>query len=302
MAVEATVDAIVVNYRSSHYLARLLESLATEPVRRVVIWDNFSTDEERDELVRLEREFPRLLVHFAEQNLGFGPGVNAAVQTLSAQERPDFLWILNPDVIVQQGALNRLVRTASAEEVGILSPLILSPGGDRIWYAGGFIDGKGGRSVHANIGRPRSVVAATYERAGFVSGAAPLIDMRVWGKLGGFDESLFLYCEDADLSIRATHSGVTQGVERRAVVLHAEGGSSTGGTGPGPMFYFYVQRNRFRVYRGFTTPLGLVIGRGLPETLRLLILPWRPLNRGSWSRFRASLGGLVAGLRQETHE
>ncbi|MEX2312256.1 MAG: glycosyltransferase, partial [Rhodospirillales bacterium] len=60
---------------------------------------------------------------------------------------------------------------------------------------------------------------------GFVMGAAMLWRMDVWRALGGFDEAIFLYGEDADLSLRATQAGFSIVIEPGAVVKHLGGQS-----------------------------------------------------------------------------
>ena len=105
--------------------------------------------------------------------------------------------------------------------------------------------------------------------------------------------------QPAELSMRAIDRGYRLGVQRSAEVLHHEGGSS-GGRGPSSTFYYYVQRNRLRVYRSRSSILGLLVGAGVVETLRLLVNPFRLGASGRGARFLASVAGLIAGVRGET--
>lgn len=293
------VAAIVVNYASSQHLGALVSSLRSEDVAAIIIWDNYSSDDERQAVKAVADMDPRVRLRLAEANCGFGPGVNEAVAWFRSEDSADFFWILNPDVTVREGTLDQLLQTAHKREVDIISPLIVSPGSGRVWYSGGAVDTKRGRTEHFRIGLPVGKADTGYEEVSFVSGAAPLVSATAWSTLGGFSEQFFLYCEDADLSLRATRAGLRQAVDRAAVVEHAEGGSSTGGSGPGPTFYYYVQRNRIGLYSGYTSRVNLLLGAGLVETLKLLLLTFRPLDRRALSRFSASLDGLRAGLRGE---
>lgn len=299
MAIVVTVVAAVcVNFRSATHVARLLDSIATFPISEVLILDNFSDNEEAARLRSIAATNPLVKLYFSCENVGFGAGVNRLVSALTPGT--DYVWVLNPDITAEPGALHSLIESARQNDCDIISPLVLSQDGERIWYAGGKLDFLGGRSVHVGIGTPVQRRPAGFHAVSFVTGAAPLISLSAWSRLGGFDEALFLYCEDADLSIRATGLDLVMGIDCDAVVRHAEGGSSGGSSrGQSAVFYYFVQRNRLRVYSSGRTKLSVLVGRGILETARLTILPWRPLDREAPRRFLWSLRGIVAGLRGE---
>lgn len=291
------VGVIIVNYNSSSYLESLLCSLAAEPVERILIWDNHSDAEDsRSAQAHTERD-PRCRFVDSESNVGFGEAVNRAADALLAEGWCDYLWVLNPDVVVREGSLALLLKSAREHDCAMVLPLILSTRSGLVWYSGGRIDVRAGRSIHDRIGCSPGAKDVGFDEVSFVSGAAPLIRTDDWLELRGFDGSLFLYCEDADLSLRMAARGKRMGVERRAVVEHAEGGSSTGGHGPGSVFYYYVQRNRLRVYGRSVAVRSLLIGPGTMETLRLLLNPLRGSSPGRRQRFLASAAGLRDGLR-----
>lgn len=293
------VAAVVVNFASWRHLDTLLSSLATEPVGSILVWDNYSTDGERDALRVLSRRYPSVSFHECPENLGFGAGVNAAVDLLSQEGEFDYFWILNPDVVVRAGALDRLLDSAMTNGCSIISPAILIADTGLVWYAGGAIRVAAGRSVHDGIGKEIDPSMGGFKEVTFVTGAAPLIRAEAWRQLRGFDERYFLYCEDADLSIRATELGLVQGVELGAIVEHDEGGSSGRSGGRSPTFYYYVQRNRLLLYGKSRSKLSLLLGQGLAEAFRLTLLTLRPLDRDVLKRFSASLAGVAAGLAGE---
>jgi len=290
---------VCVNYDSSAHVSRLLDSLRGVDVAEIILWDNFSSEDERVRLAAIVEQHPNARLEFADDNLGFGPAVNRAIATVQAEV--DQYWVLNPDITVEVDTLANLSRSAGEHDCAIISPLVLTGSGERIWYAGGDVVPPAGRTVHRMIGRERSAGALRgYSDVSFVTGAALLVKKDAWDTLGGFDERFFLYCEDADLSIRAERLGLRMGVESTAVARHFEGGSS-GGTpdAKSATFYFYVQRNRLILYRQFVSRAQLLIGRGGVETLRLLVHPVLPISPGALGRLRASLSGVFAGIRGE---
>jgi len=66
------------------------------------------------------------------------------------------------------------------------------------------------------------------EGAGFVSGAALLIDADSFRRVDGFDPAYFLFYEDIDLCLRANHAGTPTAVEPRWQVAHRRAHSTKG--------------------------------------------------------------------------
>ncbi len=57
-------------------------------------------------------------------------------------------------------------------------------------------------------------------RSSWVSGACMLISRKIWDNIAGFDENIFLYCEDVDLSWRARKAGFETLTCPRALFWH----------------------------------------------------------------------------------
>jgi GT2 family glycosyltransferase len=157
-------------------------------------------------------------------NSGFGGGCNAG----AAVARADFLAFVNPDVLVDPEALVRLAEVAARPDVGIATasvrllrePDLLNSAGGAIHFLGlGWADGF--RDPVASASCERSVAAA--------SGAAMVMRREVFEAVGGFTPELFLYHEDAELSLRCRLAGYDVRFVPDAVALHDyEFGRNTG--------------------------------------------------------------------------
>lgn len=291
----SSVAAVIVNFNSCDHVAACLASLYSGDSIPCLVWDNGSAHDDVEQLRLACGAYPSVTLVESPDNLGFGAAVNQAVDAVARAHDIEFAWVLNPDVVIHADALKNLVAAAKRHKYDILSPLILTPSTpSRIWYAGGVVDRRAGRSIHSRIGELFTDESEGVEDVSFVTGAAPLIRIESWQTLGGFREDLFLYCEDAELSMRWYDRGMKLGFCRDAVVTHAEGGSSGSG-GPSATFYYFVQRNRLIIYRRYSSILNLLLGQGAFETLRLLVFPFRRRS-GSVRRFRASLLGVWDGL------
>ncbi len=172
---DPTIDLLVVLYNSEQFLVGLLESLRQVPTRIVCYFlDNASTDRTVDLLFEGLDNFPfKSYVLRSIQNNGFARGINL----LARQGSGEFVFVLNPDTVVQPGCLEELVSRAEAD------PKI------------GMCEARQTPREH-----PKSFDISTGETS-WCTGAAVLIRRKAFEEVGGFDERIFfMYCEDVDLS------------------------------------------------------------------------------------------------------
>lgn len=299
IAPDATVSVWIVNYNSSEYLRRCLETLKTEPIDRIIVLDNGSNETDaaaaRDIVERASK------AHFisAPINLGFGGGMNEIARRFGPKSTDEIIWILNPDCEVEKGATKFLVGALCKYD--IVSPLITSGSAAdrRVWFAGGVLAPAKGACSHIGYGSKAEGFAREETiPSTFLSGASVLMTRSSWERLGGFREDLFLYWEDADLCLRASALGMTMRVVPQACVWHREGGSSANEKSlRSATYYYYISRNRIVVCSAMASKLDIVFLRGLTESLKLLIRPLIREQHGRFGKFVAALRGTADGLK-----
>lgn len=289
------VTVLMVNYRSAEHTRHCLESLDSEEIHRVIVLENGSGEDEWNRLRMVVAPWGnKITLVRSLKNVGFGAGVNLA----SKQLEPSYeglIWILNPDTIVHKGCVTSLAEKVLAGCVDVVSPVIAtgSQGQPVVWFAGGEFDHRKGATRHLGYGSPLPAPNGVVKTS-FMTGAAPMMSFDSWNKLSGFNEDLFLYWEDADLSLRAQHIGLVMGVDTSAHIWHKEGGS--GGTeGRSESYYFYMQRNRLIVESIHSSTWNLVVGHGAAETFRLVFRALRERN-GKRKKFIASVRGVWSGI------
>ncbi len=174
-------DVVLVTYNSEKWLRGCVAALAGAryPLEelRLIFCDNASTDGTRDALAALRAEYPGFggfeLVE-NEKNLGFGAACNRG----AARGDAPMLFFLNvdteadPDVFAQLDAARARWPDAGGYECR-----------QTPYETGHHID------------------PVTMETT-WASGAALAVPRAVFAESGGFDEHLFMYCEDVDLSWR----------------------------------------------------------------------------------------------------
>lgn len=227
------ITAVIVNYNARDLIVRCIESLRAEGLDDIVVADNASVDGSEDAVLRAD---PAVRYHQTGGNLGYGTGANRGVAF--AESTAPYLLVLNPDTVVEPGAIKSLLATMEADPArGIVGPAIQEPDGALYPSARTFpdlVDAIG----HAFLGLvvPNNPFTRRYRMldwdhaeaadVDWVSGSCFLMRRRAWDAIGGFDESYFMYAEDVDLCWRVRQAGWTVTYEPEARVTHVQGAST----------------------------------------------------------------------------
>ena len=203
-----SISVVIVAFEPGDALARCLRSLRDgEPEAEVVVVDNGGTDgaavEGSARLVEPGR------------NLGFAGGCNLG----AAEAGGDVLVFLNPDTVVEPGALSALARTLEDRSIGIAMArlrLLHRPG---LLNSGGTVVHVSGLAWAGRYGEPAEELQELEDVAA-PSGAAMAIRRDLFHELGGFTEELFMYLEDTELGWRAHLHGLRVVVDPSADVYH----------------------------------------------------------------------------------
>ncbi len=218
---EPLVTVIIPVYNAIDETLGCLRSLAERETGvpfEVLIANDASTDPRIDEL----RAVGGIRIIDNETNLGFLGNCNNA----ATHAQGEFLWFLNSDTEITNGALDALVETFETfPNAGIAGSKLLYPDG-RLQEAGGIV----WRDASAwNLGKGQDPhdPALNYARvADYVSGASMLIGKDLFAELGGFDTAFApAYYEDTDLCLQVAAIGHDVVYQPGSVVIHHEGSS-----------------------------------------------------------------------------
>lgn len=294
--VTVTLSILIVNWNSKEFLRSCLDSInatCAELSPQVVVVDGGSFDG-CGEL--LATEYPAFEFVQAERNLGFGRSNNLGVDRITG----DALLLLNPDTVVEPGAVQGLLKhLRELPSAGIVGPKLLNSDGSV--QAG---------SVHplptplasalasdflrrllpsSRFGGHASRLTTDYPvRVEAVGGACMMIPTELFRRIGGFTTAYFMYAEDMDLCLKVQRAGLRIYHIPQAQVVHHGGGSSDNEPRESSVFmmhralHTYMQLNhgtfaaaRYRV---------IICASAL---LRLAVLASASIVRGSfWHRTR----------------
>ncbi len=292
------VSIIVVSYGTREMTLECLRSIEKGAGRLrcdAIIVDNGSID---GTPAAIAAEFPQFPLIAQPVNLGFAAACNLAAR----EAQGEYLLLLNPDTVVQEGAIERLVDFARRRpEAGIwggrtvfgdgsLNPMSCwrRPTLWNLFCSGLALDTRFPQSPVFN-----SLAYGGWRRdrerdVDIVSGCFFLIEKALWHRLGGFAGEFFMYGEDADLCLRARRLGFRPAITPEATIMHHGSGTES---------------DRPRKIRQVLAARALLIRRHFPAASRpaaLVLLALRPMLGRLWAKqsLRATWAEVWASRRQ----
>ncbi len=202
--------------------------LASTLSMELILVDNDSRDGVPPAIERAHAHDTRLKVIYNRKNMGFGPAVNVGAR----QAHGHSLLVLNPDCIVEDEDLRRLLALqADRPKVGLIGAVVCDDDGradPASWRRDPLLRRSlnsmfGGRGEKVNLEQEIPAEAIEVEA---VSGALMLLTREMFQRVGGFDEDYFLHCEDLDLCRRVRDIGYQVLLAGDVRVHHGKGSSS----------------------------------------------------------------------------
>jgi N-acetylglucosaminyl-diphospho-decaprenol L-rhamnosyltransferase len=209
----------MVTHDSRPQLARLLDRQLAVAERlgiELIAVDNASRDGGLDLLRDTARRSSALRLVSLPRNRGYAAGVNAAFAAAPGRD----VLLINPDVeLADPGVVERLARLLEAyPRAAVVAPRLTADDGSIQPSARRFpslvalvatlprLRGLGlARRAHGRFVEPSQ--ASRTVSVDWVIGAAMMIRRRAYEAVGGWDESFFLYMEDADFCRRCARAG-----------------------------------------------------------------------------------------------
>jgi GT2 family glycosyltransferase len=289
------VSVCIVNWNTRELLRRCLQSIrehTTELRLEVIVVDNASAD---SSAAMVATDFPEVKLLASKENLGFGRGSNRAAASALGR----FVLYLNPDTELVNDAIFgmwlHLVNNPGTGAVGCR--LLNSDGSVQFTCASSFPTPRNELTSLLFLDRlfPRSSAFSSRELGYWnhsdsrevecLSGACMMMPRALALRLGGFDESLFMYGEDLDICCRVRAEGLRVHYLASETIYHHEGAASRRrGRSFAPLLqrsanYYFLRKNFGPMaaigYRG-----AVSIGSAARIVAAMIALPWWLLARG----------------------
>lgn len=224
---------VIVNFNSFADTFACVESIKksiTKEKFSIIIVDNCSTDESFEKLKFYSKDKNIVLIK-AEENKGYCAGNNAGIKYALEIQKAGFIWILNPDTIVDVNALENLnVYAKSKENLGILGcMLIYYPDSTTIQSLGGgnySIQKYGDFAPDMHLFHLQNINHVKLPESveiDLVNGASMYIPAETFKKVGLMNEKFFMYSDENEFCIRVLDAGLKNYGISNARVYHKEG-------------------------------------------------------------------------------
>ena len=298
------IVTIIVSYNTAALVVDAIRSLEPTADRHdnfsTIVVDNKSPGDDVDVLSAAIEEnqwhdWVTLIAH--DENGGFAAGNNVALRHILAQtEQPEFVYLLNPDAYIEDGAVEELAFFLQDKpECGIVGSKVVNDEGEVQSTAFRFpgIAGEFERAISLGLATrvlkkwqvappPRQEA----HRTDWVEGSSVMIRKRVFDDIGLFDEGYFLYKEEVDFMLQAARADWQTFYLHKACATHLDGQSTKinecqAGLRPLPKYVFdswlyYFTRNHGKIYT-FAAGLSWLSGEFLYRIHRLMLR--RPVER-----------------------
>lgn len=215
-----------------------------------------------------------------EENLGFGRACNLG----AAAARTEFLLFLNPDARLTKDALPRLLDAARRNpQAPAFGPTFEDASGAPYKV-------RPSKILKRGLFAPRYFQPTSETKVPSLNGAGMLVRRAAFESIGGFDDNIFLFFEDDDISLSLSKQVGPLIYVPEAQVHHAIGGSS-------PETPALLEFKAYHYTRGYIYTMGKH-GRHLPRTRVALSLLTRLLSPKTFRspEKRATLRGRLRGL------
>lgn len=266
------VAVIIVAYNSSSVIADAIKSVPSG--NQVIIVDNASTDGS----AAIAKSLGATVIQL-EENLGFGTACNRG----AAQSAAEFYLFLNPDARLMPDAIDILIdRLSKQTDIGAANPRVCDDKGNQFYK-------RRNRFLKRHyIVRPPRPEADT--QIVMLSGAALFVRAGLFQSIGGFDEKIFLFYEDDDISRRILEAGAKLLYVHDARLIHNPG------TGSGTIDHDLTY---FKEYHAMQSMLYLLGKYDKPRLLllRSLQLKWRLLKSPDGSALQTGLRAKLAAIK-----
>jgi GT2 family glycosyltransferase len=205
METNKKVLVIIISYKTSELMPRLLRSINEDHINpTILILDNSSTTETVKPLLELEDS--RVVIIKSEANLGFTGGLNYSLDyAINNMGYFEYFFLLNPDAFSCNNLIGNLLKVIGPDKnIAAVSPKIINTNSE-VWYSGANINYKKGEVINNSIKTVDDSVK-TFEIDVF-SGCAVLFRTSKVLEAGKFNEDLFMYYDEADMSIKLKKLG-----------------------------------------------------------------------------------------------
>lgn len=151
--------------------------------------------------------YPDVIFVELRENLGYAGNNNVGIK-LAIEHNPEWIFILNDDVILDTSCISLLVDIGERDpDIGMVGPLVLHFDEPNIIQSAGGILDKYWKNIHLDSNQLYQEQFSEVRQVDWISGCAILVRRAVIEQVGMLDPEYFLYWEETEWCLRANLAG-----------------------------------------------------------------------------------------------
>lgn len=272
------VSVIIINYNVYSDIITCIDSIKkytdTSLEYEIFVIDNDSSN--RD-IESVKKDFPEVKFFQNSRNEGFGAATNIGLKNASGK----YILLVNPDIIFFDDAIGSLFTfMENLDEAGAAGPVFIRPAGNTEYYYS-FFPSFYSRLIQQSgfYFKTKKMKKRIYKffdeninkkkpfRVDWILGACLIFRKEIYDKIGGFDESYFLFEEEVDYQKRMNKLGYYSYMLPETKVIHNHH-SSTSKTGLG--FIRFIGFRSMMIFTSKHTHGFLRIGYGFVHSVSVI--------------------------------
>lgn len=228
------LDIIIISHNHGKFLQKCLSSILFSLKTRATLILIVNNSHDKQSL-KIAKKFSQIKLIINKKPIGLAANINQGIK-LSKKE---FILILNPDIVVTKGAIERLISFMKRNpKIGISGPKLIYPDG-KLQYSARrfptwksflirrtplrlFLKNSEGNFYHLGADLDHSKT----QPVNWLLGACLIIRKETIKDVGFFDEGYYLYVEDIDFCYRTWKKGWEVWYVPESVVIHYHQGES----------------------------------------------------------------------------
>lgn len=283
------VYALILNFNSSLDSVELFKNLIELDLSnlRILVIDNASKEED---IKRLKECIPSQNLIFSPKNLGYAGGNNIGIE-IALNGNADYVWVLNPDIRVNNQTLPILLKTISEDKsLAAVGPRIIHRNNpDKIFSDGGILHlNENYSTYHKNHNAVVTSVSKNIDYdIDYIDGSCILLNCKAINEIGKLPEEYFLYFEETDWCFKARKSNWRIVINSDAAVYNLTSVKKA-------LFYYNMSRNKMIFYKKYHPDFTSVRNYFLKELLKEAMLRFK----GNYFKpfYLSRVKGLVSGI------
>ncbi|MEK6908509.1 MAG: glycosyltransferase family 2 protein [Nanoarchaeota archaeon] len=217
-----SIDILIIHLNGEEVIANCLKSIFKDDKKaKIKILFNQTTD---NSVKLVKKNWPNVEIYESKERLGFAESCNYLIKKSTSK----YAIFLNNDTIVGKGWKFELLKTIKRHKNCIAVQSKIKSYYKKEYFenagaAGGFIDKYGYPFCRGRIFQTVEKDNGQYDdeiRVFWGCGVSLLVERKEFIRLGGFDESFFMYAEELDFCWRANNSGKEIWYSPQSIIYH----------------------------------------------------------------------------------